>query len=302
MSGLAFKPVSLDDMALLTPFFEKYGEGSCQHSFPSLFLFCEKYGSCWTIESGFLLIHRSNRDIPGYRVYMQPFGEGDFRAAVLLLLEDARAHGAVALFENATSSFRTLTDEFFPGRFSVTENRDYAEYVYLSENLFLFPGSVYRGKRNEVSRFLRDNASSLRVSPILPEDCVRLCAFHEAWLAQYSSSKDAVCLEHDFRMSKLALENFAALDLTGLVFEVSDHIAGYAFGYSLGSTFDLIGWKGDYRYKYVYSYMLREIAAHVSDRAFFNIEEDVGSDGLRNYKLSLHPDHLLEKFTLKEVV
>ena len=91
-SPLSFVPVSLAHKPIVDRHMRACGEGSCQHSFTSLFTLREKYGSMICERDGFLFILREGLCRNGERVYLAPMGDGDLKAAYAAILKDASAH------------------------------------------------------------------------------------------------------------------------------------------------------------------------------------------------------------------
>ena len=160
----------------------KYGEGSCQHSFVSMFSLYEKYGDAICEQDGFLYVLREHLCHDDVRVYLAPMGDGDRKEAFEMILEDAHSHHAVVEFQTLTETASRFLEEHFPGKFQMTESRDYAEYIYSTEKIAAFSGAKLRNKRTEINRFYREYGDRVSVTGIRKEDFPEILEFEEKWL------------------------------------------------------------------------------------------------------------------------
>ena len=63
------------------------------------------------------------------------------------------------------------------GRFKYTENRDAADYIYLSESLANLSGKKLHSKRNFINRFHMEHGSRISVEQIDPDNLADLREF-----------------------------------------------------------------------------------------------------------------------------
>ena len=101
MSELNFHPVTLEDYDVVWKYMSKHGEGSCQHSFVTMFSLYEKYGDAICEQDGFLYVLREHLCHDDVRVYLAPMGDGDRKEAFEMILEDAHSYHAVVEFQTA---------------------------------------------------------------------------------------------------------------------------------------------------------------------------------------------------------
>ena len=72
---LLFKETSLEDRSVIEKYMYRWGEGSCQHSFPAMYLLSHKYGDSFCERDGYLYVLRSKLCRDGERVYLFPMGD-----------------------------------------------------------------------------------------------------------------------------------------------------------------------------------------------------------------------------------
>jgi len=304
---LNFRNVTLDDKIMLERYFHRYGEGSCQHSFVSLYCMSCKYGDQICEKGGFLFVLRSRKCTQSQRVYLFPMGDGSdkaaLRRAVQEILDDAHAHGATVRFETVTERARDELLAAGDGRFDAEYVRDYAEYLYRREKLADLPGHEMASKRHDINVFWRTYGERVRVERIRPDHIEAIRGFQTYWVEEKMHREEDVQLELENAAIQKGLEHFQELGLSGIVVFLDDRLCGYAYGAPLNeSCYDVIIEKGDRNVADIYRVLNRELVRLCCrDYAWINREEDVGVEGLRKAKLSYKPDRLLEKFVVTEV-
>ena len=304
---LSFEPISLERKDELLPYYHRYSDLSCQHSFVSSFCMRGKYGDEVCLQDGFLYTHRSLMDGEKERVYLFPLGdpgrEDATSRAVENVLEDARAHGCAARFETITERAAEALEKLLPGRFLIEENRDYAEYLYTHDRLALLPGHEMASKRHDISTFERDFAGRYEVRVIETEEQVEAIRPFQKWWKEAKMARETdVQLEREDEAIRIGLEHFFGLGLSGILLYIDGKLSGYAYGAPVSETcYDVMIEKGDRSAADVYKILNRDLVRLCCDgMEYINREEDVGVEGLRKAKLSYKPDRLLRKFIAKE--
>jgi hypothetical protein len=99
---------------------------------------------------------------------------------------------------------------------------------------------------------------------------------------------------------KEALANYAGLDVKGAAVLIDGRVEAFTFGELLNASTavvhiekanpDIPGLYAAINQKYCEFYW--------EGVDFINREQDLGEEGLRKAKLSYHPDHLVEKYTI----
>lgn len=304
MSTLNFHPIALEDYDTVYKYMSKHGEGSCQHSFVTMFSLYEKYGDAICEQDGFLYVLREHLCHDNVRVYLAPMGDGDRRDAFERILEDAHSHHAIAEFQTLTETACRFLEEQLPGRFRMTETRDYAEYIYSTGKISTFPGAKLRNKRKELNRFWREYGDRASVTVIEKEDFPEIWEYEGKWVLQNQEDHDRFALEREARAIELQLKHYDALHLSGIVVRIDNVVHGYAYGTSLSDTYyDALIQKGDRDIPNIYRALFSESVKQCAlSRAYVNAEEDVGVMGIRESKLSYQPDILLRKYIVSEIL
>ena len=99
-----------------------YGEGSCQHSFVSMYSLGEKYGDQVCIRDDTLYTLRGNLCDDEYRVYLAPMGQ-ELKTAFRTIRLDAAEYGKKVKFLTLTEGYAEALRDAFPDQFLIQEDR-----------------------------------------------------------------------------------------------------------------------------------------------------------------------------------
>ena len=186
----------------------------------------------------------------------------------------------------------------FVARFSVRDERNYANYVYRAEDLAKLYGRKYSKKRNLISQ--ARNRYSWEVHP-MTEDLADECF---AVLESIRNEENPVMegmSERELTALETTLRNFRRLEQQGLLITVDGRPAAFSIFEAINSTTATIHFERALRsYKGLYQVINQETARVIEARGFefINREEDVGDAGLRAAKLSYYPFELVTAWEL----
>lgn len=295
---IPFHPLTLADKALITERVYSTECRNCDLNFANLISWRFLYDTEVADYEGWLLF-RFKAD--GHPAYMAPVGKGDLAACLEALIEDARVEGHPFLMLGVCQHTLVQLDEAMPGYFYATANRDYADYIYRREALATLAGKKLQSKRNFANRFER-SYNSVEVLPLTPElipECLKL---DTQWLDIKTIENPAQqqAAEAERRSIQTAFTHWSELDCRGLAVRVEGQIVAFTYGAPINyDTFDVCAEKADTTYPGAYAYINREFSRSLPERfVFLNREEDLGVAGLRQAKLSYHPEVLLQKYSV----
>jgi hypothetical protein len=296
-----FRQISLGDKERIEQYVSRYGENSCQYSFPAMFCLQSKYGDRICEKEGWLFILRSALCGERYRTYLFPLGGGSPEQAMSLLEGDAREHHALIRFETATEGQKRILDSCCPGRFNGSEKRDLAEYIYSRERIASQEGSFLQSRRRECRIFRREYGAAAEVSAIVPGDIPEILRFQGYWMQQHRTDPDRDELLQEDESIRIAFSNFSELGMAGIVLRIDGAVRGYSIGCRISpDCFDERNEKCDIHFTGIYSEVKQKTAAAAQTR-YLNWEEDLGNPGLRSFKMTYKPEILLKKYILTEV-
>jgi uncharacterized protein len=290
-----FRPLELNDKAIIQPYLAAYRPQTSEWTFTNLFMWRQHYHFQWTLYRDWLLvICRPN----GTACYgLAPVGPPSRMEVTRLLLEWLEAEqGAEGRIERAD---QRLVEELRPAQELLVEpTEEHFDYVYRSEDLIQLAGRKYHAKRNHINKFLRSHAFSYE--PLTRAHLPACLQLAESW-CQWRRCEDDFNLLGEWDAIREVVNHFESLDCRGGVIIVGNRLEAFAIGELLNddtavvhiekATPDLAG---------IYGVMNQQFCEHAWSRvSHINREQDLGEPGLRKAKLSYFPDHLVQKYRIR---
>jgi hypothetical protein len=175
---------------------------------------------------------------------------------------------------------------------SIAEDRDNFDYLYLRADLAELAGKKFHKKRNLVSQFLSlyPRHEEKTLTPELIPDAFEVL---EKWKQNKSDDGDYIA-------SREALELFGDLNLKGAIYYIEGKPAGWCLGEPIarGRIFTIHFEKGLDEYKGIYQFINQAFAASLPEYfTYINREQDLGSEGLRQAKMTYRPSGFVRKYT-----
>ena len=294
MGKLTFKPIEIEDKALITSFTWPSDFQNCDFSFANMCSWRFLYDSEFTVAEDQLLIRFKIEEMSRF-AYMMPVGKGDLGKAIGLLEEDALAHGHPLCLLGITPDAKERLEALFPSRFMYIPERDYFDYIYLREDLAFLRGKKFQQKRNHINNFKKRYAYEyVELSGDMIGECLEL---EGLWFRASQAKEDVDELSDERRSMIFALEHFNELGLVGGAIRVDGQMVAFTFGAPINhQTFGVHVEKANVNYEGAFTIINQEFCAHLpSEFIYVNREEDLGIPGLRQAKLSYQPFLLLEK-------
>ena len=290
---IPFKDVTLADRDTITSFTMKSDRRNCDLSFSNLCSWRFLYDTQFAVVDNFLVF----KFWAGEQLaYMMPVGTGDLKAVLWELIEDARKENQHFCMLGVCSNMRADLEAILPEQFTFTEDRDYADYIYLRSDLSTLKGKKFQAKRNHINRF-RNTYPDYEYTPITP-DRIQECLDLEAEWCKVNNCDQQEGTGNERRALIYALHNFEALGLTGGILHVNSKIVAFTFGMPINhETFGVHVEKADTSIEGAYAMINYEFANRIPEQyIYINREEDLGIEGLRKAKLSYQPATILEKY------
>ena len=290
---IPFKDVTLADRDTITSFTMKSDRRNCDLSFSNLCSWRFLYDTQFAVVDNFLVF----KFWAGEQLaYMMPVGTGDLKAVLWELIEDARKENQHFCMLGVCSNMRADLEAILPGQFTFTEDRDYADYIYLRSDLSTLKGKKFQAKRNHINRF-RNTYPDYEYTPITP-DRIQECLDLEAEWCKVNNCDQQEGTGNERRALIYALHNFETLGLTGGILHVNGKIVAFTFGMPINhETFGVHVEKADTSIEGAYAMINYEFANRIPEQyIYINREEDLGIEGLRKAKLPYQPATILEKY------
>lgn len=235
----------------------------------------------------------------GRSVYPYPIGNGDRRAVIEEILEDASQRGIPCRIVSMTDGDVQELREWFPDKFHFRTNRDSFDYVYAIEDLAELKGRKFQKKRNHYNRFVSRNPG-YSLLPIDQCNIDRARHLVDIWYYQRMRSDP----EHNYMLENIAMARsfrcYRELGMEGCMLLSGGEVVAVTMATRLSEdTFDVHFEKAREDVEGAYAAINCEFARYMANKypevRFLNREDDMGLEGLRKAKLSYNPHHLMEK-------
>lgn len=303
---LEFRNVSLDLKPVVDKYYNKYGEGSCQHSFAASFCLQSKYSDRFCEKDNVLYINREGLSNNEYKAFLFPMCDRNdkelIKTAIDNIVDNAHAEGKKAILNTITKECKEIITSIYGDKLSISDCRDYYEYIFEISKIANLSGSLFQSKRNKINKLEKEYENRIVETPITGQDSALLENFYSEWLKEHGTD-NSVVFENEMKEFRLAIDNFDELKLIGIKITIDGELAGFNFGSQVNAdTYDGMVQKGNLKYDGIYELLNRESAkAWIDKFKYLNFEEDLGIEGLRKAKLLYQPDILLEKYIAMEV-
>lgn len=193
-----------------------------------------------------------------------------------------------------------LLRRFNHRRVTVTDQREWYDYLYEKDALISYKGKKLRGQRNHVNKFLSAYPHwAFREGTT--DDVPRLREFYEAFRRENQKSAPS-WLEEEKKIEEV-FSHFEEYGFLCGILTVGEQIAGFSLGEMRGDTLMVHTEKADRSFLGVYpmltSRFTEAFAGNLPHVRYVNREDDSGDEGLRTAKMSYHPCALLEKYLVE---
>ena len=324
-----FKEIELQDKSAVDAVICASGCFGADYSFANLYIWRHTYKPLVYFGESRLIVTTADR-----QYYSYPKGDGDVRPYIDMLIEEARSRGEKLVIRGLTD--RTL-DEFklecpeYADKFDIVEDRDNADYVYMTDKLRFLAGRKLASKRNHIKHFIangdwqiksvgasaevaKDSVDGAKDSAEVVKDSVagakdsdgkpiEIASIEEAraFVAEFYKEKEDPGLAEETVAINEMFDSFAELGFIGTLLYQKGKPVAFTAGTKLGEAgmdvhFEKALPDVDGAYTMINREYVNMVAQMKPEVEFFNREEDMGIEGLRKAKLSYHPDILMMKY------
>ena len=283
---LTFHPLTLFDREAMQAVTLPSGRRNCNYTFANLvgwqFWY---YTEVCVLENAVVLRYTFD----GQRAYMVCMSEALSLELIEALFDDS--NGDLTLIGLEDSQVAQLSIVNGQWSISVEPLRDQYDYIYRRTDLATLHGRHLDAKRNHIHRF-RAEHPDFEYRPLTPEffdECRRLT---EIW-QEFKAASDTIDAEH--RVMETIFSNWDALGMIGGSIFVDGRMVAFTYGSAVTTdTFDVCVEKADRHVEGAFAIINQQFAEHLPEQyVYLNREEDMGIPGLRQAKLSYHPEILL---------
>ena len=270
--------LQLEDRLFLHPKFQQLTEGISEFTFANLYLFRETHHYKVTKLADGLVIITGHDDKKPF--FMSPFG----LPAQETLKELMQHYGSMKCVS------QELADELGNTSYIIQEDRDNFDYLYLRKDLSELTGRKFSRKRNQIKAFIKNFTYEGR--PLLDEYKNDAITVLEEWREKREDPGDYVA-------AREAIEYMEELQLCGGIYYTEGKPIAYSLGEELmgGQSFAIHFEKATVGYKGLWQFINQAFASILPEKyTYINREQDLGSEGLRDAKLSYQPVGFIKKY------
>ena len=285
---MTFHQLSLSDREAMQAVTLPSERRNCNYNFANLvgwqFLFCTEV--C-VLNSAVVLRYTFD----GQRAYMVCTSEALTLELIEALFDDS--NGELTLIGLEDSQVEQLS--IFNSQFSITIEpvRNQYDYIYRRTNLATLHGKHLDAKRNHIHRF-RAEHPDFEYRPLKPEMFDECRHLTEIWLEEKNENRNET-IDAEHRVMDTIFSNWDALGMLGGSIFVDGRMVAFTYGAAVTTdTFDVCVEKADRHVEGSFAIINQQFAEHLPEQyIYLNREEDMGIPGLRQAKLSYHPEILL---------
>lgn len=285
---LEFHTPTLNDKKWIEDLTHNCGQIGCDISFATTYLWRDKYDIRVCNHDG--VLYKAYFGRSGVLGYAFPVGDKPPKEMLDVLISDAKERGGELLIGMLNKTNAEILSHLYPDMFTITQERDSADYIYSQQNLALLPGKKFHAKRNHISKFMRNNPD-FEYKALDSTNLEDAYFVAHKWHMQNDSDKS------ELDAIRQALDNFSALSLFGGVLYVNSRPVAMTIASKINDSVCDVNFEKAVDVDGAYAVINNEFAKSHSEFLQFNREEDLGLEGLRKSKLSYNPDKILMKYT-----
>lgn len=284
---LDFKPITIEDKEIIEKYTKQKNYFLCSFCFVDLFIWAGHYKTSFCVKNDFLFIKSGEGE---NIIYAPPLGNGDFKAALEEIENDAKERGHAFKLAIIPEEIKEKLEEMYPNRFEFTEELDTEDYIYLAEDLITLKGKKLHAKRNYINRFKAEYDGRWEYEELTEENKREIFDFHLDWCGLKDCEENESFLGETCAISK-ALKNSKALDLKGGLIRLDGKIIAFSLGAKCNDELFVVQIeKANAEIAGAYQMINQQFAIHnCQDVMYIDREEDLGLEGLRRAKKSYYP-------------
>ncbi|WDP86120.1 MAG: DUF2156 domain-containing protein [Desulfobacter sp.] len=287
-----FTKFTMDTAPMVKGFLNRYPSLSCEYNFVTLFCWAKAYQYSWFTYKGRFFIFDGVDNL----IFM-PLGP----AIAPEDLKQISAHFAgIGLGPDICLATKAYLDAYpqIKHFYTISQDRDAAEYLYLAQSLAELKGSKLHKKRNLISQFKR-RFPDFTLGALTADNIFDVKAFAKDLLHTLDPFPRA--LADEFSAMETAFDHWSFLGLEGLVLAVEGKIAAFSVFSPLNKdTYNIHFEKSNMAFKGAAQVINQETARLLAEKTkYINREQDLGIPGLRQAKLSYAPCTLLTPYILR---
>ena len=283
---LSFKPFTLSDREAVQAVTLNSGRRNCNYTFANLVGWQFWYYTEVCVLDDAVVLRYTHE---GERAYMVCTAKDISKELLDALLDDSQGNlTIIGLEDSQASQLYTLNSTLST---KIEPVRNQYDYIYRRTDLANLHGSHLNAKRNHIHRFCAEHPDFeyRQLTPELFDECRRLT---EIWQEEKDASDT---IDAEKQVMETIFSNWKALGMIGGSIFVDGKMVAFTYGAAVTTdTIDICVEKADRCIEGAFAIINQQFAEHIPEQfVYLNREEDMGIPGLRQAKLSYHPEILL---------
>lgn len=302
-----FKKLEVADYPALKQYFANVPYGLSVYSLPSLIAWGNCVFDAWyTVADDLLVIANESEVRPEDRHLILPVPlSGDVSPDSL---RDIAVNIGFGCYWFVSGDYVERHRQRLASLFLLEEQKEFEDYIYLTEDLIGLKGNRYIRKRNLIHQFERkfmSNGARIRVEPITTGSVPECLEFLDAWCEQRDCDVDGdMDLACEHRAVVTSLENLDALELKGIMIRVDEAVSAFGIVSRLNAEMGILNFEKAFSdVKGLYQFLDNQCARQLfKGYRYINKESDMNLPNLAMMKKSYHPVMRVKsyKLTMKE--
>jgi len=291
---MTFHPLTLFDREAMQAVTLHSGRRNCNYNFANLVGWKFLFGTEVCVLENTVVLRYT---FDGRRAYMVCTSEALSQELIEYLLDDSNGDLTLIGLEDSQVAQWSMVN----GQWSISSEplRNQYDYIYRRTDLATLHGKHLDAKRNHIHRF-RAEHPDFEYRPLTPEffdECRRLT---KIWQEEKNKNENEnenrnETIDAEHRVMETIFSNWNALGMIGGSIFVDGSMVAFTYGSAVTTdTFDVCVEKADRHVEGAFAIINQQFAEHLPEQyIYLNREEDMGIPGLRQAKLSYHPEILL---------
>ena len=300
---LTFKPVSVDDIENIMPFFGLRPDKTCESVFLDSFLWRDHYCIQYTIYQDKGLLWRMEMDGKIY-TSIPTCRQEDMRELLEVMKEyfNQTLGQPLRIYLADEESLEYL--QLNPEEFSIEEAEDLKDYLYDGQAMRTLAGRKLHKKKNHVNSFMRAYEGRYEFRRLCCSDRQDVWEFLDRWrMAKENGGQDMEDLDEEIEGIQEILKNCSHIPAKMAGVYVDGELQAFSVGsYNEREKMAVIHIeKANSQFNGLYQFINQQFLIHeFPDAVLVNREDDVGLPGLRKSKMSYNPIGFARKFMVEQ--
>jgi hypothetical protein len=300
---MQFSPITVDDYQSLKRFFEKQAYQLSTYSLFSIIVWSnQKLRTYFAVENDTLIMFNESDSGPEDRHLILPLTHAEI-ITLEYLYNHAKKMGFARYCFVPESFLKQSEQRLMECYFTVTEQPEFEDYIYLTEDLVQLKGNRYARQRNLIHQFHKTylNTGKAKIETIT-SDNVRDCLdFLQKWCVQHHCDLDGNESLACEKMATInALSNIDRMESKGILIRIDDVVSAFGICSYLTDDMGILNFEKAFsNIKGLYQFLDNECAKRLFGRyKYINKESDMNLPNLAQSKNSYHPVMKLKSYCL----